>query len=216
MRPSSTPLNSPYAFNSRVPISPIFPQFPSSLFGSSPFSVLPHSLPLFFVIPFFSVEIHLHQGDKMTRSRSGSNSTTGPISHCRNCGRTRKEYTAWTDENPGRRFLQCLTRSCNHFTWIDDPICERCKQGFQRLLRRIKSLEDELSLASQRHHSGTMSTGDINAVELVPNVGASSAQLHLLHHPILTSQFHSSLLFMVATWGRVALMLLIFTFLKMY
>ncbi|GAB2292718.1 hypothetical protein Dimus_026955 [Dionaea muscipula] len=95
----------------------------------------------------------LNMASRTSNSRSGSSSNVvGHVSNCRNCGIRRKMYTSRTDDNPGRRFMQCPRRDCNHFTWIDDPLSEPASEIIRGLLRRINMLEAQLA-ASNTHQS---------------------------------------------------------------
>ncbi|KAJ1691576.1 hypothetical protein LUZ63_015731 [Rhynchospora breviuscula] len=55
--------------------------------------------------------------------------------------------TAWTDSNPGRRFLGCrnyeISRSCGYFFWYDAPVQDRAKVVINGLLRRLNNFERE-------------------------------------------------------------------------
>ncbi|KAK6138847.1 hypothetical protein DH2020_027412 [Rehmannia glutinosa] len=62
------------------------------------------------------------------------------------CGRTAVIRTAWTTENPGRRFQSCRDYDkggCKFFSWEDPPMCSRAKAIIPGLLRKINAFEAE-------------------------------------------------------------------------
>ncbi|CAL5393252.1 unnamed protein product [Camellia sinensis] len=69
---------------------------------------------------------------------------------CNVCGRRRLIHTAWIDTNPGRRFLSCPNSGCNHFTWIDLPMCDRAVQIIPGLLKKLNKMEAQLKRRTGR------------------------------------------------------------------
>lgn len=51
------------------------------------------------------------------------------------------ERTAWTNANPGRRFISCVDYKCNFFKWVEPPLCNRAQAIIPGLLKRINALE---------------------------------------------------------------------------
>ncbi|AET03436.1 GRF zinc finger protein [Medicago truncatula] len=53
--------------------------------------------------------------------------------------------TAWTDENPGRRFHDCgkdfVRRKCNFFRWYDPEVPDRQNKIIRGLLRKNDELK---------------------------------------------------------------------------
>ncbi|KAK4400195.1 hypothetical protein Sango_1125600 [Sesamum angolense] len=73
--------------------------------------------------------------------------STVTSSHECHCGRPAVMRTAWTNENPGRRFHSCRNYKrggCRFFAWEDPPICQRARTIIPGLLRRINGLEGEV------------------------------------------------------------------------
>ncbi|CAL5386141.1 unnamed protein product [Camellia sinensis] len=63
---------------------------------------------------------------------------------CNVCGRRTLIGTAWTNTNPGRRFLSCPNSGCIHFTWIDPPMCNRAMQIIPGLLKKLNKMEAQM------------------------------------------------------------------------
>jgi len=61
------------------------------------------------------------------------------------CGVESPLVTAWTDENPGRRFHGCgrffLRRKCNFFRWFDPEVPDRQKKIIRGLLKKNNELK---------------------------------------------------------------------------
>ncbi|KAL4575273.1 hypothetical protein LXL04_022115 [Taraxacum kok-saghyz] len=55
------------------------------------------------------------------------------------CGSMAVVRTAWTDNNPGRRFWGCPhpNSQCGFIGWIDGPMCPRSKAIIPGLLRSL-------------------------------------------------------------------------------
>ncbi|KAK2355375.1 pentatricopeptide repeat-containing protein [Trifolium repens] len=59
------------------------------------------------------------------------------------CGLVSPLMTAWTNENPGRRFHGCGMyklqgkKECNYFEWVDDEMNPRAKEVILSLLQKI-------------------------------------------------------------------------------
>ncbi|GAB2284401.1 hypothetical protein Dimus_018855 [Dionaea muscipula] len=115
---------------------------------------------------------------RTSNSRSGSSSNVvGHVSNCRNCGIRRKIYTSRTDDNSGRRFMQCPRRDCNHFTWIDDLLSDPASEIIRGLLRRINMLEAQLA-AGNTHPSEETQQMVADTILAAPvNVGSSYSEL---------------------------------------
>ncbi|XP_050236148.1 uncharacterized protein LOC126686157 [Mercurialis annua] len=75
----------------------------------------------------------------------------GKFPLCR-CHKVASLKTAWTNANPGRRFLGCgrygMPGACNFFDWFDDPADEQYKRVIVGLLRRVR--EHELEAEKQK------------------------------------------------------------------
>ena len=60
------------------------------------------------------------------------------------CGVDSPLVTAWTEENPGRRFHGCgkyfVRRKCNFFRWFDPEVPERQNKIIRGLLRKNDEL----------------------------------------------------------------------------
>ncbi|KAL2463861.1 uncharacterized protein Fot_53517 [Forsythia ovata] len=70
------------------------------------------------------------------------------------CGRIAAMRTAWTENNPGRRFLGCSyygrLDACDYFKWVDPPLLHpRYKSVINGLLRN-DNREDVLEKKWQR------------------------------------------------------------------
>ncbi|GAB2272687.1 hypothetical protein Dimus_007509 [Dionaea muscipula] len=141
----------------------------------------------------------LNMASRTSNSRSGSSSNVvGHVSNCRNYGIRRKMYTSRTDDNPGRRFMQCPRRDCNHFTWIDDPLSKPASEIIRGLLRRINMLEAQLA-AGNTHPSEETQQMVADTILATPvNVG----------EPVRHVQF--PWVFMICTWVGVVFMLFVF------
>ncbi|KAL2557664.1 uncharacterized protein Fot_02403 [Forsythia ovata] len=63
------------------------------------------------------------------------------------CGRSATMRTAWTENNPGRRFLGCnfygRPDACDYFKWVDPLVQTRYKSIINGLLRNANQ-KDEL------------------------------------------------------------------------
>lgn len=61
------------------------------------------------------------------------------------CGVDSPLVTAWTDENPGRRFHGCgkyfVRRKCNFFRWYDPEVPDRQKKIIRALMRKNDELK---------------------------------------------------------------------------
>ncbi|KAM7459313.1 hypothetical protein LguiA_036307 [Lonicera macranthoides] len=72
------------------------------------------------------------------------------------CFRRARMVTSWTDLNPGRRFLTCgntekmQNNDCGFFRWVDPSMCERSRVVIPGLLRRINTIEAEVSRSKSR------------------------------------------------------------------
>jgi hypothetical protein len=71
------------------------------------------------------------------------------------CGSEAPLVTAWTYDNPGRRFYGCgryfQRRKCNFFRWYDPEVPERQKKVIRALLKKNDELQDkERSLAKAK------------------------------------------------------------------
>ncbi|KAK1366490.1 hypothetical protein POM88_042051 [Heracleum sosnowskyi] len=60
------------------------------------------------------------------------------------CGRFTVQKMAWTEKNAGRRFIACDDRygGCGYFELVDPPLATREHTVINRLLNRIKVMED--------------------------------------------------------------------------
>jgi hypothetical protein len=63
------------------------------------------------------------------------------------CGVDSPLVTAWTDENPGRRFHGCgkyfQRRKCSFFRWYDPEVPERQKKIIRGLLKKNDALKNK-------------------------------------------------------------------------
>jgi len=63
------------------------------------------------------------------------------------CGVESPLVTAWTDENPGRRFHGCgkywQRRKCSFFHWFDPEVPQRQKKIIRGLLKKNDALENK-------------------------------------------------------------------------
>jgi hypothetical protein len=63
------------------------------------------------------------------------------------CGVDSPLVTAWTDENPGRRFHGCgkywQRRKCSFFRWFDPEVPERQKKIIRGLLKKNVALKNK-------------------------------------------------------------------------
>ncbi|KAL4378190.1 hypothetical protein GQ457_02G022010 [Hibiscus cannabinus] len=73
------------------------------------------------------------------------------MNHLCFCGLPCDLRTAWSSNNPGRRFFGCknygksrFQSSCNFFRWHDPPITARQKIVVLRLLKKINRMEREI------------------------------------------------------------------------
>jgi len=68
--------------------------------------------------------------------------------------------TAWTDENPGRRFHGCgrffLRKKCNFFRWFDPEVPDRQKKIIKGLLKKNNEFKkkEKKSVESDSNISG--------------------------------------------------------------
>ncbi|GAB2299028.1 hypothetical protein Dimus_033103 [Dionaea muscipula] len=139
---------------------------------------------------------------RTSSTRSGMNSNV--VEHemiCKNCGRRRKTYTSWTNDNPGRRFLQCPRRDCNHFTWIDDPLCERCAPMIRSLIRRIRVLETQ---SRSRNTSDDIPAVVAERTGMVADSNVPSLHMEPVRHHLY------SWVSMICTWVGVVFILVVF------
>jgi len=82
---------------------------------------------------------------------SSSSSTTTPLKRITrlvcHCGSEAPLVTAWTYDNPGRRFYGCgryfQRRKCNFFRWYDPEVPERQKKIIRALLKKNDELQDK-------------------------------------------------------------------------
>ncbi|XP_050211032.1 uncharacterized protein LOC126661249 [Mercurialis annua] len=79
--------------------------------------------------------------------------TQFPLCRCRKVASLK---TAWTNANPGRRFLGCgrygMTGACKFFAWVDDPADDQYRKVILGLLRRVKEYEMEANKAKEKKH----------------------------------------------------------------
>ncbi|KAL4346390.1 hypothetical protein GQ457_17G020530 [Hibiscus cannabinus] len=65
------------------------------------------------------------------------------------CGKETMLKTAWSDDNPRRRFYGCsnygnrFQKSCNFFRWYEPPMDPRAKVLLVGLLRKIRANDRE-------------------------------------------------------------------------
>ncbi|KAL5705576.1 hypothetical protein ACHQM5_023865 [Ranunculus cassubicifolius] len=64
------------------------------------------------------------------------------------CGILAKECISWTTENPGRRFQNCATKTCDFWSWLDDKMTFKEKIMAAMAIakadkEKIESLENE-------------------------------------------------------------------------
>lgn len=64
------------------------------------------------------------------------------------CGLPVKQFTSWTETNPGRRFYRCPRPQghvqCQYFAWIDSPIYGRGRDVIINLRKEKRELEQQL------------------------------------------------------------------------
>ena len=65
------------------------------------------------------------------------------------CGSIAVKVTAWTNNNPGRRFWSCARNgsNCGFIGWADNPMCPRAVQIIPGLLRSKNKVEEKLKKA---------------------------------------------------------------------
>ncbi|KAG8387983.1 hypothetical protein BUALT_Bualt02G0077800 [Buddleja alternifolia] len=89
------------------------------------------------------------------RRSQNTSSSSGPVDECR-CGMKLPVLTAWTDQNPGRRFQKCPNYGkpsyCGVFVWLDPDICERGRELLPKMHRTIMRLEDEIYWFKRREN----------------------------------------------------------------
>ncbi|XP_050219102.1 uncharacterized protein LOC126669631 [Mercurialis annua] len=74
-----------------------------------------------------------------------------------NCGQIAILKTAWTNANPGRRFLGCsrygTMGACNYFAWFDDETCDHTRVVILGLLKKLRKYELEADKAREKRTS---------------------------------------------------------------
>ncbi|KAI8009455.1 DNA topoisomerase 3-alpha [Camellia lanceoleosa] len=90
------------------------------------------------------------RNNRSSRNQGRWNASGVDKMFCNVCGRRRLIHTAWTDTNPGRRFLSFPNSGCNHFTWIDPPMCDRAVQIIPGLLKKLNKMEAQLKKRTKR------------------------------------------------------------------
>ncbi|XP_028802414.1 uncharacterized protein LOC114757506 [Neltuma alba] len=102
----------------------------------------------------------------LLRQPSREDNYEPPMRYCHH-GLVAPRWTAWTDNNPGRRFYGCPNYDqdggCGYFSWHDGDFGERANIVIKELLDDIDRLYDESS-KNQRGEHGRRLSEELNVI----------------------------------------------------